>query len=368
MMIIHVYHHYYPVVGGLERAVQKVAEEQAKLGHEVHVLTSMCKGVPRDEIINNVYIHRIKTKRLLYPDLTIPREDPKEILKRADIVHIHSQNSLFNIIIAEKAKKLGLKVATYFMVIDSFRSHPKFFKRLVGNWYQRTLTIRTLDISDLVFVKSLRDKYILQKEYHVDPIYVPDGISEYYFSLPRNPKLFRREFSIYEDTVILYVGRLHPAKGPHILINAVPYLTGQVNNFKVVLLGPGRRNWLKRLVKKLGIQRYILIAGRVPERIKISAIDSSKIVVIPSLYDYVEAFSLVVSEAWARGKPVVASSIGELQFRIKHGKNGILVPPGKPKLLAKAILDALDLNLKIHADLITWKQVARKLCSFYLYK
>jgi glycosyltransferase involved in cell wall biosynthesis len=40
VLIAHVYHHYYPVIGGLERAVQSLAEELAKLGHEVHVITS----------------------------------------------------------------------------------------------------------------------------------------------------------------------------------------------------------------------------------------------------------------------------------------------------------------------------------------
>ncbi|MCX8137678.1 glycosyltransferase [Pyrobaculum aerophilum] len=49
MKIVHVHHHYWPVVGGLENAVKALAEEQARLGHEVHVVTSAygAEGRPR---------------------------------------------------------------------------------------------------------------------------------------------------------------------------------------------------------------------------------------------------------------------------------------------------------------------------------
>ena len=40
MIIVHVVHHYYPFIGGIERAVQKIAELQAELNHEVHIITS----------------------------------------------------------------------------------------------------------------------------------------------------------------------------------------------------------------------------------------------------------------------------------------------------------------------------------------
>jgi glycogen synthase len=38
--IIHIHHHYWPVIGGLENVVKALAEGMAKLGHEVHVGTS----------------------------------------------------------------------------------------------------------------------------------------------------------------------------------------------------------------------------------------------------------------------------------------------------------------------------------------
>lgn len=80
MIIIHAITQYYPVIGRIERAVQRIAEEQARLGHEVHVVTSTYGTEKRlkEEVMNNVYIHRLKTLRLYYPDLTVMREVPED--------------------------------------------------------------------------------------------------------------------------------------------------------------------------------------------------------------------------------------------------------------------------------------------------
>ena len=369
MIIVHVHHTFYPVIGGLERVVQRIAEEQARLGHEVHVVTSWygAHNRPREEISNNVYIHRIKAWRPGYPDLTIPREFPGVLLKRAEVVHVHSQNSLFNIKIAGRAKRYGVKIAVYFMAIDALFTHTNLLKRILGSTYQRMLVYKALGIADLRLVKSLRDKRILIEKYYVDALYVPDGIDEEYLKKPRNPDKFRKRFSIKEDELVfLYVGRLHPAKGPQVLIRAAEYLRKEIKNFKIVIIGPGPQAWLWRLIKKLNLQRNVILTGPLPEELKISAMDASTAVVVPSLYDYVEVFSLVVCEAWARGKPVIASRVGELAYRIKPGVNGVLIQPGSPKALAKAIIEIAQNPFNTpKVRLMTWNDVAKKLCIAY---
>jgi glycosyltransferase involved in cell wall biosynthesis len=108
MKIIHVQHHYWPVVGGLENVVKALAEGMTKLGHEVHVITSIygAEGRPKEEIINGVYVHRIRSIRLGYPDLTYPLSYPVDVLKNADIIHGHSHNSLFTSRLLRRLKDL----------------------------------------------------------------------------------------------------------------------------------------------------------------------------------------------------------------------------------------------------------------------
>jgi len=368
MKIVHVVHHYHPVIGGIERVVQRIAEEQAKLGHEVHVITSKygAKGRPKEEIINGVHVHRVKAHRLLYPDLTIPREIPKEVLKQTDVVHAHSQNSLFNMMILKRIKRRNPTIALHFMAVDALKTHPNIIKRTVGAQYQEKMTKEGIKLADLHLVKSRRDEEVLKKKYALNPVYIPDGIDEYYLTKPKDETTFREKFGIHEENVILYIGRLHPAKGPHILIKAIPHITKHERDIKVVFIGPGDSTWLIKLAKKLNVEKYTLFTGPVPEEVKISAIDTSKCIVIPSLYDYVETFSLVASEAWARGKPVIASAVGELPYRVKHEANGLLVPPNDPEALANAIRISLHCNnFMIREELTTWVQIADILCNIY---
>jgi len=371
MNIVHVHHTFYPVLGGLERVVQRLAEEQARLGHEVHVITSTYGAYdkPREELLNSIYIHRIKAWKLGYLDTMLPKEKeiPKEVLKQADVVHIHSQNSLFNVRIAERAKYYGTKVVVCFMAVDALLTHPNPLKRVLSFQYQKALTRKALTIADLKLVKSLRDQQVLKRRYSVNPVYIPDGIDEEYLKKPKDPNKFRRRFHIREDErVYLYIGRLHSAKGPQVLIKAASFLYRNAKKFRVVLVGPGPKGWLMKLAKKLGIEQHVVITGPVTEDLKISAIDASTCVVVPSLYDYVEVFSLVTSEAWARGKPVIASAVGELPYRIKYGENGLLVPPNDPKALTKALIEVERCNLKPSGvKLRTWREVTRKLCSLY---
>lgn len=373
MEIVHVFHNYYPALGGMERAVKYLAEEQAKLGHKVTVITSKigADNRPKEEILGGVKIVRVKSFRFLYNDLTIPLEDPD--IGKADIIHAHSQNSLFSLMMARRLKKkIGGKMVFYFMAVDAFRDHPNIAIRLLGPSYGVWSVKRALEISDLALVKSRRDKKALKSKYGVEAIYIPDGIPDYYFTIERNPYKFREKFGIKQDKIFLYIGRLHKLKGPHVLVKALRYIDDR--NLAAVFIGPddGYKKHIISLAKRLGVEDRVYLLEYLSEEDKIHAIDASTAVIVPSLCDYVEAYSLVISEAWARGKPVIASSIGELPYRVRDGENGLLVRPGNEKMLAEAMTKLLDdsrlaqrMGEKGKKEVVTWKNIAMKTIDLY---
>lgn len=375
MKIVLVHHYYYPVIGGLEIVVQNIAERLVKLGHEVHVVTSTygAEGRSKEEIINNVYIHRIKARRIHFPDLMLPRDLPMELLKSADIIHIFSQNSLFNVVIGNTAKNLGRTVASYFLAVDSFSDHPNIIVRSLGSFYGKLCTLKALHFADLKLVMGFRDMYILRKKYRVKDIIhvVPDGVPEKYFTLPRNTSNeFRKRYDIQKD-FFLFIGRIHKLKGPHIIIKALRKIQEDIAG---VFIGPdgGYLKECLKLASDLGIKNKVHFLGYVDENIKISAIDSAIAVISPSLCNYAEIIPISIWEAWARGKPVIASKVGDIPYRVKHGLNGLLFDPHNYNELAEHMVMLLkDQNLANNLgengrkQVLTWEEIVAKIIKLY---
>lgn len=378
MKILHVSTNYYPVVGGLERAVQYLAEEQAKLSHEVIVVTSNVNvnDRPREEFLNGIKIVRLNSIKFLYNDLTIPLEKPP--LGDADIVHIHSQNSLFNIVLARYAKKKGKPIVMDFLALNYLQEHVNTLIRILGGRYQKWVQKKAVKLADYAITLNERDRKILREEYGLESEVVPHGIHEEYLEKPKDEQLFRNKYYIDSENVISYIGRVDESKGVDILIRAIPLISRKIEDFMVVIVGkPSNSRYRKKvedLIKKLGLEDRVKLIGYISEGEKISLLDSSKVFVFPTRHAG-EAYPLVVDEAYARGVPIIATRIGALPYRVKHMETGILVPPNDPPALANALLTLLTNDnlyeefrrniMEVKRKLLTWSEVARKLCSIY---
>ncbi|MGC9113334.1 glycosyltransferase [Acidilobus sp.] len=178
MRIVHVFHSYFPAKGGMENVIKALAEGTASRGHEVHVVTGAYSGRPAEEVVNGVRVHRVRSLRLGFPDLTYPLCVPRGLLRSADVVHGHSQNSLFTVKVLGEAKGLGARTAIHFMAVDSLRDHPNPLVRLLGPLYSDRNVRAALRASDLRLVKSYRDMEVLRTRYGVETVYVPDGVNE----------------------------------------------------------------------------------------------------------------------------------------------------------------------------------------------
>jgi len=372
MKIVHIHPHYWPVVGGLENVVKALAEGMARLGHEVHVVASTygAEGRPREETVNGVHVHRVRSVRLGYPDLTYPLEYPTDLLKSADVVHGHSQNSLFTVKMVEKAKELGAKTAIHFMAVDALDDHPNPLIRWLGPLYGKQAVLRAIRSSDVKLVKSLRDKEMLKSRYGIDAAYVPDGVDEKLLTAPNKAEEFKAKYNI-DGPFAVYVGRLHRLKGVDVLIKAIS-IAAREEPITAVIIGPGDQRPYRELADRLAVGRNVVFTGFVSEEVKIGALDASTALVLPSISNYVEAFSLAITEAWARGRPVVASAVGEIPYRVRHMVNGLLVPPKNPKALADAILQLIRdrrLGEKLGAEgrerVTTWGKVIEELLKLY---
>ena len=150
-----------------------------------------------------------------------------------------------------------------------------------------------------------------------------------------------------EHRNVLYVGRLTPIKGVHVLIEAFREVYASDPQARLVIAGssffegaattPYERE-LIHLAEP--IQQAILFTGFVPHTTLKYLYSACDVVVAPSVWQ--EPSGLVVLEAMSSGTCIIGSRVGGIPDLIADGRTGILVPPDNAKALAAAISQLLS--------------------------
>ena len=136
------------------------------------------------------------------------------------------------------------------------------------------------------------------------------------------------------EIILLHVGRFSPSKNHKLLIEAFSYALNQNPNLRLWLVGDGElRPSIEEMVQKLGLGDRIRFLGTRSDIPKLMA--CCDIFVLSSKW---EGFGLVIAEAMAAGKPVVATSVGGVPELVENGLTGLLVPPDDANALAEALL------------------------------
>jgi len=369
MIIVHVHHTYWPVIGGCETAIERISENLARLGHEVHVITSFhdAKNSTKHEEIDGIHVHRVKALTLVYPDLTIPREIPVDILRRADVIHGWSQNSLFTYIVSKRAKEFGKKIVTYFLGVDYLRYHFNPLIKIFGYKYQVWITRRVIEITDLALVTNEYDREILRKRYDLESVVLPHGVDEIYLKKPNIAEHFRERYGV-EGRIVSYIARIHPTKGLDLLIRAFAEVVKHVSNAVLVIAGRGDEGYLKKCLKvadKLKIKDRVRYLGYISEEDKMALIDASEVVVLPTRHAG-ESYPLLLDEVASRGKPMVVTNVSKA-LASRAASLGYIVVNPSPKDLAQGIMRAFEIKgkPKVKSLVKTWDMIATELLKLY---
>ncbi|MGD0883764.1 MAG: glycosyltransferase family 4 protein [Thermodesulfovibrionales bacterium] len=150
----------------------------------------------------------------------------------------------------------------------------------------------------------------------------------------------RKELGIDSDTIVVgTAGKLNPGKGVFDLLSAVHNLMGKYSAAKLMFVGDGpERNELEEEAESLSMRDRVIFTGMRKDIERMYA--AMDIFVLPSSCQ--EAFGMVLIEAMAMGKPVIATAVGGIPEVIENEVNGILVPPQDTNALAHAILRYMD--------------------------
>lgn len=139
------------------------------------------------------------------------------------------------------------------------------------------------------------------------------------------------------DRKILFFGRIWRYKGLDDLIRAQPLITSRFPDATIVIAGQGE-DFTRYRDAMADPDRFLVHNRWISNEERAELFDSASLVVLP----YVEATqSGVVPLAYAHRKAVVATRTGGLPDIVEDGVTGVLVPPGDPEALARAITELL---------------------------
>jgi glycogen(starch) synthase len=132
---------------------------------------------------------------------------------------------------------------------------------------------------------------------------------------------------------VVFVGRIVAAKGVATLVEAAARLA--TPGVQVVIVGDGPdRPRVERAARSLGVAERVHITGFVPHERVPAVLAAADLLVLPSFY---EELGTVLIEALQAGLPCVATRVGGIPEAVDDGETGLLVAPGDPAALARAI-------------------------------
>jgi glycosyltransferase involved in cell wall biosynthesis len=188
----------------------------------------------------------------------------------------------------------------------------------------------------LVAVSEPVKQYLIASNYKGDVLVIPNMVN-----ITTNPSYK----DIPEIPLIGTMGVFRRNKNFHILIQSLSILKSRGVPFRAVIAGEGRAKLeLIYLRWKYGLSNDLTIRGWVSNKERDNFLDELDLFVLCSTK---ETFGMVVIEAMARMKRVIATICGGPEHIITHGKDGYLINSGDSKLLANQITDIIQCSQEI---------------------
>ena len=306
-------------------------------GHAVHLFTTVGEFTPR-----------LRERGVAVSDVRIPRRiEPLGDLRalwqlyrafrelRPDIVHTHTSKAGF---IGRVAAWLaGVPVIVHTMHEPPHNAAGGSFTRILYIGLERfaaRLSTHVVTVSYANEREIMRQRLVPRARLSV----VREGLDLRLYPRVADGRAALRAMGIPDEApVVGAVGRLEQAKGHAYLIRAVPRVLEQVPDARFVIVGGGHlREALQREIDGLGVSDHVTLTGYREDMLEL--MQGFDVFALPSLW---EGLGIVLLEAMAYARPLVASAVGGVNDVVVDGETGLLVPPRSPQALARAITSLL---------------------------
>lgn len=339
--------------GGTETVVWETTRRLIALGHPTTVICPKALTSKDREIVGGVPVRRVS---YFYPYVGLTSETRQQldlkggnmfsfelmhVLRKsgADILHLHTGKRIGGIA-RHVARERGIPyvISLHGGVYDVPSEEAAAWTRptrgtlewgkLLGWWVGSR---RVLNDAAAVLCVSREECVRAQQALPRQRVYhIPNGVNVDRFRAGDGTR-FRRKHGIpVSSPVILTVGRIDTQKNQLLGIQALSEVDDGDQSTQLVIVGPVTdAAYLSRLraeIRSRGLSdRVTVICGLDPDSQElVDAYHAADVFFLPSVH---EPFGIVILEAWAAGKPVVASRVGGIPDFVGHGTNGLLFDP-----------------------------------------
>ena len=352
----------YPLPGGVNQHVRYLYEHLRTRGHDVRIITSS-HGLQRASSGDVIRIGKgfsVPANGSMGTVTLSPRylSQARRILdeEQFDLLHFHEPFVPFLSPVLLEASH-SVNVAT-FHAYGGFSFSYEFGSRVMGPLARR--------LHGRIAV-SAAARHFIDRYFPGDYKVIPNGV---------DVERYRRAVPIarYQDGArnLLFLGRLEPRKGLLDLLKAYRLLRASGLECRLLVAGSGPQEREARryvMTRRLGGVEFL---GRVDDDEKAALYRTADVYVSPATGG--ESFGIVLLEAMAAGTPVVCSDIHGYKGVVRRGREGLLVPPRKPKALATALghllaepemATRMGAAGQVRAEEFSWERVAAKVDDYY---
>jgi len=357
MKIAYAIHRFYPAVGGAENVCLKLAKYMAHEGWDVRVFTlnldqSWEPSLKNTEQLNSILIRRYRWDFKMYSYYISTSMLIDMIKENFDLVHAHiygfyTSDAAF---ISSKLKKKAYIITPHgfhYLVSGSRKFLHTIYDKLFGRLLlSQAKFVTCVSKTEIPIVKRIAPKARV--------VHIPNGVD--YDRIRRGcARSFLNKFDLTKP-LVLTIGRVSWIKG----FDRWLRVANKLKDYTFVWVGPLED---ATLLKKYELPKNAIYLGRLAEKDKINALNACDVFFLPTRY---EAFAIVIREAQACGKPIVATDLPEFK-----GVSGIIaVKNGDINQYCKAIKYAMS-NRRIGLEGIKeakkndWKNILLKYKKLY---
>ncbi len=354
--------------GGVREHIGSLDAKFRELGHDVVILTPNSRDGREEHHDNVISLGRVTPLRINGSTARITlslwlTHRVRQILRQEqfEILHIHEP--------LMPALPLTVLRCSETINVATFHAHGQSYASNLGYLVGKAIVRRRVKKLHGRIAVSNTARQFVESYFPGEYTVIPNGIDLDYWQQPAKPI---ERFADGRPNV-LFLGRLENRKGLKYLIRAFERVRQEVPRARLIVAGEGRlRGGFERYVWRHDLEGDVYFTGFVPADERRRYFATCDVFCAPSTGQ--ESFGIVLLEAMACGKPIVASNIAGYRDVITNRREGLLVPVKDQDAIADALVELLNNPVRRQelaeqglrtVQQYSWSHVARWILEYF---